>query len=152
MPTSNISYSPTVEASGFYFGVNQEQLKDSFDPKYPYSYCRICGWVYQPPAQRRMVPVPLQLRDAPFDSIKKQDQRKRASQRHSNCHTPAEKEAVGANGFTPEATYRLAAFGIANPTEIALSKHHDKAHEQAGLESPIPGFWLPDDNPAKIHK
>jgi hypothetical protein len=132
MPDSAIMHRPGhLVAEGFYFGVDQVTLKANFDPAFPYSYCRICGWLYQPPSQRHTVPPKLQLKDAPNDSAKKRANRAKACDRHAFQHSDAEKKSVGDFSFLPEATSRLAAFGIAPLAQIA----HDIAHRQAANEA-----------------
>lgn len=131
MQTVDLRRPKTLVAEGFYFGVDQTALQQNFDPSFPYSYCRICGWLYQPPSQRHEVPPKLQLPNAVNDSAKKRDNRRRACDKHAAHHTDAEKKSVGEFSFLPEATHRLAAFGIAPLSQIA----QDLTHKQAASEA-----------------
>lgn len=101
-----------------------------FDADYPYSYCRICGFVYQPAAQRATVLPIFQLPNAPNDSVSKQLARCNAMVQHERQH-----EADGsldkynkhyAPGFTPEAAHRLVPYGIIPLSDMVLN--HEVEH------------------------
>jgi len=73
-----------------------------FDPARPYTYCRICGTLVQ----------------------HSQDEvRRRWSHRHARfAHTATEHRQLALSGrwLTPEAAYRLAAFGVIDLQGLAL--------------------------------
>jgi hypothetical protein len=74
-----------------------------FDPNESYSYCRLCGAIYQ------AIDVPEPLNTA---------MRRNWSEDHSNNHSEKEHANYANSGLflTPEAQIRLAAFGIVDLT------------------------------------
>jgi hypothetical protein len=86
-----------------------------FDAAYPYSYCRICGMVYQPQFQRA----------TPGDNALKKLQRRDAMVAHEVRHRAdgsLREYQLSPTYLSPEAQYRLAPFGIASLSDIALNE------------------------------
>lgn len=115
-----------------------------FDPQYPYTYCLLCGAVYQPPAQRKPVLNPqesLAHENAPNDTAVKRRARQAWSHRHASKHSIKEHRMLALSGrrFTPEAQAKLAPLGIVALTDIALSPEHAQAAREA------PRISLPSD-------
>lgn len=73
----------------------------NFDPAKPHTYCGICGDVFQDPDI---------------------DIRKKWARRHSATHTEAEHKSLklSLRHVTPEAAYRLAAFGIISLSDLLV--------------------------------
>lgn len=98
-----------------------------FDPSRPYTYCRLCGDIFQPALNRLAFPTLL-------DSLEATDQRKAWSHKHARTHTDAEHNQLLLSGLhcTPEALHKLVPFGIIPASDIAISNES----EHAGLEAP----------------
>ena len=94
-----------------------------------YTYCRICGVIYQP-----------ELNRVPQDEYTQQIVlaatilRREWSQRHARLHTSTEHRQLAASGrhCTPDAALRLVPMGIIPLTDIVF----DDESEHAGLEAP----------------
>jgi hypothetical protein len=117
-------------------GLSNDVLENHFNPDYPYSYCRICGFVYQDDFQRRPVPLHKQSNQVtePNDSLEKKLRRRDAILKHDRQHARdgslAKYQASGFY-FTPEATLRLIPYGIIPVSEMALQDEHSDAARQA---------------------
>lgn len=98
---------------------------DIFDPSYPYSYCRICGEMFQTKALRKPV-TRLEQYDpvnAPRDSIAKCNIRRAWALKHDTKHTQREHEYYSRGGtryFSPEAAAALSRYGIFPVSELVL--------------------------------
>lgn len=94
-----------LRLEGALFGKPEEL---GFDPAYPYTYCRLCGEVYQKP-QDRNPHANLQ------DALDNMEIRRNWSHRHSKTHPDWLHKRLAISGLwcLPEAAEKLAAFGIA---------------------------------------
>lgn len=114
-------------------GLTPEIRANTFDPTFPHSYCRICGFVFQSHFQRTPVAVRYS-EDAPNDSLEKCIERRDTMIKHERMHerdgSLAEYERSGYY-FTPEATKRLIPYGIVPVSEIALHDEHAAAAAEA---------------------
>jgi hypothetical protein len=99
----------------------------TFDANAPHTYCRLCGMVFQTPADRKSVHDPSIRIDATA-------QRKRWSLEHAATHSLAEHQALAASGryMTPEAAIKLIPLGIIPASDMIF----DPATEQAAAEAP----------------
>jgi hypothetical protein len=120
-------------------GLSKDVIESHFNPDYPYSYCRICGFVYQDDFQRQPVP-PGKSSNAvtePNDSLEKKLKRRDAIIKHDRGHARdgslAKYQASGYY-FTPQATLALIPYGIIPVSEIALHDEHEDAARQAKRE------------------
>lgn len=88
------------------------------DPEKPYTYCRICGAVYQSPIFYEP------------DAVK---DRKEWSHKHAYAHTTIEHEYLRDSNLwlMPEAQHRLAALGIISITDMSLNDEVKHAGETA---------------------
>lgn len=101
----------------------------TFMPDRDYTYCRICGVVYQPelnrvPESEYTVEVILAANLL----------RREWSQYHARSHTSTEHRQLAQSGrhCTPEALQKLVPFGIIPVSDIVF----DNESEHAGLEAP----------------
>lgn len=111
-----------IWCEGGIIGTEADYRREVFDPTYPYTYCRICGDLFQPQSQREPVALPYDPQNAPNDSMKKAMQRRNWAIRHETRHTAVEiaryspidpkTGEVSARLFSPEAAHRLVPFGI----------------------------------------
>lgn len=99
-----------------------------FMPNRDYTYCRICGVIFQPALNRV-------AEDAytPEVILAAEIQRREWSQTHARTHTTTEHRLLALSGrhCTPEALQRLVPFGIIPVTDLVM----DPESEQAGLEA-----------------
>lgn len=100
-----------------------------FIPTRDYTYCRICGEIYQPQLNR--------VSEEEYTSeviLAANILRREWSQRHARTHTSYEHRMLALSGrhCTPEALHRLVPFGIIPVSDIAF----DPESEQSGLEAP----------------
>lgn len=96
-----------------------------FDPRYPFTYCRLCGDAYQTPLSRS---------HDPNDVIESAEDRRRWSHSHiATKHTQKQLDALEQSGLymTPEAQHKLAPLGVIALDDFKISE----AHHQAGLEA-----------------
>lgn len=100
-----------------------------FDPSRDYTYCRICGVVFQPALNR--VPLDEYTAEVIFAA---NIQRREWSQKHARQHTPREHKMLELSGrhCTPEALEVLVTYGIIPVSDIVM----DGEHEHAGLQAP----------------
>lgn len=100
-----------------------------FNPARDYTFCRVCGTIYQPELNR----VPL---DDYTPGVQAAARRLRQewSHKHARLHTSAEHRQLHLSGraLTPEAQFRLAAFGVVAVTDLSL----DAENAAAGLAAP----------------
>jgi len=97
-----------------------------FNPNRDYTYCRICGVIYQPELNR--VPNPTAEIILAAEILRRQ-----WSQVHAKIHTSTEHRQLALSGrhCTPEALQKLVPFGIIPVTDIVF----DQESEHAGLEA-----------------
>jgi hypothetical protein len=97
-----------------------------FDIRYPYSFCRICGIVFQS-SRERSSDNRLHVLGANTEL------RRQWSVRHARTHTDTEHRQLAASGrfVTPEAAERLVTYGIAPVSDMALNGEHEHAAIQA---------------------
>jgi hypothetical protein len=93
-----------------------------FDPSKPFSYCRLCGEVFQHPEKTR---------------------RQAWSWHHASAnHMAVEHKLLADSGLwlTVQATYKLAPLGVVVPTDFqkaaAISPELGEEYKRAGLEAP----------------
>ncbi len=100
-----------------------------FKPDRPYTYCCICGELFQPELDR----VPSN-EYTPEVILAAEIQRRAWSHRHAKNHKAHEHRSLALSGrhCTPEALIRLVPFGIIPITDIVL----DDESRFAGLEAP----------------
>jgi hypothetical protein len=128
MPTVQEKHAIWLE--GGLFATPDGYRREVFNPDYPYTYCRICGDLYQSHTQRAPTKAenpaakhaPYDPINAPNDTVGKAMQRRNWAIRHERSHTPAEVARyspkdpktgeVTARLFSPEAAHRLVPFGI----------------------------------------
>jgi hypothetical protein len=98
-----------------------------FMPDRDYTYCRICGVIYQPELNR----VPELTAEV---ILAAQILRLEWSQKHARTHSTTEHRQLALSGrhCTPEALQRLVPMGIIPLTDIAF----DPESEHAGLTAP----------------
>lgn len=104
-----------------------------FMPNRDYTYCRICGVVFQPALNR----VPLD-EYTPEVILAAEMQRREWSQSHSKLHTATEHRQLAQSGrhCTPDALQRLVPLGIIPLTDLVM----DPESEHAGLTAPRAPF------------
>ena len=97
-----------------------------FRPDRDYTYCRICGVIYQPELNRAEIQTAEVILEA--DLL-----RRDWSQRHARLHPQWEHEQLAKSGLhcTPEALEKLVPFGIIPVTDIIVSDES----RAAGLEA-----------------
>jgi len=98
-----------------------------FRPDRPFTYCRVCGEIYQPNLNR--------LPDWEYTMevvLAAEITRRNWSQRHAKTHSDTQHRQLATSGrhCTPEALQKLVPMGIIPASDIAL----DEESEQAGLE------------------
>ena len=100
-----------------------------FMPNRDYTYCRICGTVYQPELNR----VPIEEYTAEV-ILAAELQRREWSQNHAKKHSETEHRQLAQSGrhCTPEALVRLVPLGIIPLSDLGL----DAESAAAGLEAP----------------
>lgn len=100
-----------------------------FMPNRDYTYCRICGTIFQPSLNR----VPSQEYTAEV-ILAANILRREWSQSHAATHTATEHRQLALSGrhCTPEALQKLVPYGIIPVSDISL----DTESERAGLEAP----------------
>ena len=97
-----------------------------FDIRKPYTFCRICGLVYQTPADR-----------SPFISIhhnaRHTERRRIWSHQHARTHAVHEHRMLELSGrfVTPEAAEKLVTYGICPVSDMAFTDEHEHAAKQA---------------------
>jgi len=100
-----------------------------FDPSRPYTYCRICGTVYQPGLNR------LPICDITDETdLAAELHRREWSSRHARLHSSTEHRSLERSGrhCTPEALQRLVPLGIIPVSDIVMNPES----EHAGLTAP----------------
>jgi hypothetical protein len=99
-----------------------------FMPNRDYTYCRICGVIFQPELNR--VPSEDYTQEVVLAA---ELLRREWSQAHAKTHPESEHRSLALSGrhCTPEALQRLVPFGIIPVSDLAL----DAESEQAGLEA-----------------
>jgi len=99
-----------------------------FMPNRDYTYCRICGVIFQPELNR----VPSEDYTAEV-ILAAELQRRSWSQQHAKTHSATEHRQLAQSGrhVTPEALQRLVPFGIIPVSDMAL----DEESAAAGLET-----------------
>jgi hypothetical protein len=92
-----------------------------FDPGRPYTYCRICGVVYQEPRDRQAYTIE--------DTFDRMMIRKAWSHNHAKSHSEREHAQLQSSGLwcTPEAANKLASYGIHAIGSGVLSEEHRAA-------------------------
>lgn len=108
-------------AEGFQFHLPGQD----FDPTRPFTYCRLCGAVYQTAQSRSYDPQ---------DQIESADIRRRWSYSHIALrHTQEQVDALERSGLymTPDAQEKLAPLGVIALTDFRKSEEH----HQAGLSA-----------------
>jgi len=96
----------------------------AFDPDKPYTFCCICGDLYQDATQREVTP------ESPLNKIAHATLlRKTWASSHAKTHSTREHELLRLSGraVTPEAAVRLVPFGISPLTDMVLSDEHEHA-------------------------
>jgi len=109
-------------AEGFQYHLRGQE----FDPSYPFTYCRLCGDVYQTAQSRNY---------DPNDIVESALDRRAWSYKHiSTKHTQRELDALENSGLymTPEAQYKLAPLGVVSLSDFKISEEH----HQAGKDAP----------------
>lgn len=98
-----------------------------------YTYCRICGVIYQPELNR----LPDNLY-TPEVVLQATEMRREWSKRHAKTHPASHHRKLALSGrhCTPEALQRLVPFGIIPVSDIVF----DDESEHAGLTSPRAPF------------
>ena len=107
--------SPQLIASGFAVGLSElEGLR--FKPDKPFRACLICGDVYQTDADRNNDPLGAISRQAWANT-------------HAKTHSDREHRLLMLSGnvMTPEASHRLAAYGVIPVADMILSNEHEVA-------------------------
>jgi len=101
----------------------------TFDPNRDYTYCRICGVIFQPALNR----VP-SSQYTPEVILAANLLRREWSQSHAKLHSDTEHRQLALSGkhCTPEALQKLVPFGIIPVSDIVM----DNESEHAGLEAP----------------
>lgn len=108
-------------AEGFQFHLPGQD----FDPNYPFTYCRLCGEVYQTPQSRSQLPN---------DVIESADQRRRWSHTHQAMrHTQHQVDELENSGLwlTPEAQHKLAPVGVIALSDFRISEEHHVAGKES---------------------
>lgn len=100
-----------------------------FMPNRDYTYCRICGTIFQPELNR--VPQDEYTQEV---ILAAEILRREWSQNHARTHTATQHRQLALSGrhCTPEALQRLVPFGIIPVSDIAF----DNESMHAGLEAP----------------
>lgn len=109
--------------------VGRSQLTNfEFDPDKPYTFCCICGALYQDEAQRKI------MADSSVERIAHATLLRRTwAQNHAKTHTDREHAQLRLSGraVTPEAAMRLVPYGISPLTDMVLSGEHEHAAKTA---------------------
>jgi hypothetical protein len=117
---------PAIMLTGMMIGKPAEM---SFIPNRDYTYCRVCGTIYQPALSQ--VPDHEYTAEVQYAATLL---RREWSHNHAYTHSSTEHRQLHLSGrhLTPEAQTRLAAFGLIALTDLAL----DAESAAAGLEAP----------------
>jgi hypothetical protein len=105
-----------------------------FDSNKPFTYCGICGAVFQHEADRSPIKV-FQRQKADFSyrlenvALFALGERKRWSQKHAKLHSSTEHRLLALSGrhLTPEAQHKLAAFGVIDVKGLVLDDEIEHA-------------------------
>lgn len=102
--------------------VMQQVLKHltngAFDPERPFTYCRICGDLYQAPAVTEGLAIEIRL------SWSKQHAKKHTLKQHTEL-------VLSRRWLTPEAAYRLAPYGVVDLIGLTLDEEVASAYAEA---------------------
>lgn len=93
-----------------------------FDPRKPFTYCRLCGAVYQTRQSRNVTDPQAQIESAAI--------RKTWSFKHIAAkHTQQQLDALEKSGLymTPEAQFKLAPLGVIALSDFRISEEHHAA-------------------------
>jgi hypothetical protein len=121
---------PNIQAEGFLVG--RETLTNfEFNPGFPYTYCRLCGEVYQGVLDRR-VPAG-HLPENSLIAKLAYDARMEWTFKHAHTHPEKEHNALRASNraMTPEAANRLAAYGVFSVTDMVTDAEVSEALKEA---------------------
>lgn len=114
-----------------YMHVNPIGLPDSvtFDGRADFTGCKLCGQVFQSELDRKV----LAGIATPQEQVQAVLARKNWSNAHADTHPGREHAALAASGrfCTPEAAYKLAAFGIVSVSDNIFSEEHESAQKEA---------------------
>lgn len=99
----------------------------------PYTFCRICGKVYQTDYDRKPHLFTTLMRTIVNVGEEAKQLRQNWSHNHANMHTEAEHRSLAMSGFflTPEASIALAPIGVIDLTALVLSDDHAAAYMEA---------------------
>jgi hypothetical protein len=124
-------------AHGFAIGLNTLTGLE-FSPHHPHTYCRICGAVYQSPHDRNPQQLATNLA-LPVGAVLQlnTNNRKGWSQKHASEHSENEHKDLALSGrwCTPDAAFKLGAFGIFSLIDLTLDDEVSAALKES---SPIP--------------
>ena len=97
-----------------------------FDPNCPYTYCRLCGAVYQTDLERIKPKLPEQEVESALN-------RKRWSFEHARTHPLRAHQELAVSGryVSVEASQKLIPLGIIPLTDMAISDEHRQAAAEA---------------------
>jgi hypothetical protein len=111
-----------------------QALIDEFRRDRPFTFCRICGRVFQP-GLARISSAEWDGPDAQLIQTAAEIERREWSQKHARTHTSKEHRQLERSGrfLTPEATFVLAPFGIAPLGDMVLE---DDEVVSAAAEAP----------------
>jgi hypothetical protein len=125
-PYSLTNHKPPIYLLGALFGKPDDMV---FEPSRDYTFCRICGTIYQPDLNR----VP-SAEYTPAIQLAAMRLRQEWSHNHARYHTDTEHRQLRQSGraLTPEAQHRLAAYGVCSLTDLTFSDENIAA----GLEAP----------------
>jgi hypothetical protein len=103
-------------------------FEEEFRRDRPFTFCRICGKVFQPWLDR--------VKDTDYDKLvmwAAEIERREWSQNHARTHTSQEHKSLQDSGnfLTPEATHKLVPYGIAPIQDMVFSEEHSQAAREA---------------------
>lgn len=90
----------------------------AFDPERSFTYCRICGDLYQAPCFNERLAIELRL------AWSKQHARKHTLKQHANL-------VLSRRWLMPEAAYRLAPYGVVDLVGLTLDDEVASAYAEA---------------------
>jgi len=99
-------------------------IQVTFDPTRPYTYCRVCGALFQLPPSGPHVSL---------NPAEETELRRLWSKQHARSHSSAQHRslALSRRWLTPEAAHRLAAYGVIDLVSLATSEEHQDAYLKA---------------------
>lgn len=107
----------------------------AFDPDKPYTFCCICGDLYQDATQREVTP------ESPLEKIAHATLlRKTWASSHAKTHSTREHELLRLSGraVTPEAAVRLVPFGISPLTDMVSNENNPYGDEYSDAARTAP--------------